>query len=192
MIIYFEPHASSLDNEAGLASGHFDVELSEKGWSEAKLKRKKYSNLGIEAVYTSDLKRAYKTAEIIFEKTQIQIVKDIRLRECDYGVMTRRPRGEIIQVRKSCITTPFPYGESYFQVITRVKDFLEELLLNKSFYIILIIGHFAILVGLEYWLEGRQIVDSFQIEYNETEFPLCYQIDEKTLHSKFEKDNQMD
>jgi broad specificity phosphatase PhoE len=36
IIIIFEAHATTLDNEAGLASGHNDVALSELGVKQAK------------------------------------------------------------------------------------------------------------------------------------------------------------
>ena len=109
MTIYFMPHASSLDNEAGFASGRYDVELSENGRREAESRRESLLDLGIELVYTSDLKRAYETAVIVFDN-RVPIVKDPRLRECDYGDMTRKPRSEVFQARKSAITAPFPSG----------------------------------------------------------------------------------
>ncbi len=162
--------------EAGLASGHYDVDLSERGRREAGSKRLRLLRLGADMVYTSDLKRAYETAEIVFRGTRIPIIRDARLRECDYGGMTRRPRSEVFDARGNAISTPYPNGESYNQVVERIGSFLDYIA-SKYVGKVLIIGHFATLVGLEYWLNSRSIQDSFKIDYIEIGFPLQYSLD---------------
>lgn len=89
--IIFESHATSLDNERGLASGHVDVALSEAGEQQARELGERYSGERIDLVSCSDLQRAYRTAEIAFTDRRIPILRDRRLRECDYGDFTRRP-----------------------------------------------------------------------------------------------------
>ena len=56
LVLVFETHATSLDNEAGLASGWFDVSLSEKGEVQARAlgERRRADNLS--AVFCSDLR----------------------------------------------------------------------------------------------------------------------------------------
>jgi broad specificity phosphatase PhoE len=80
--IVFEAHSTSIDNEADVASGHEDVELSPRGESQAAALGARRRNSGVEVVYTSDLRRAWRTAEIAFRGTGIAIVHDRRLREC--------------------------------------------------------------------------------------------------------------
>jgi broad specificity phosphatase PhoE len=181
LTIFFEPHASTVDNEAGLASGHYDADLSDEGRREAEYKRPKLLRLGVETVYTSNLKRAYKTAKIIFSETRVPIIQDARLRECDYGDMTRKSRREVFGARINAVASPFPNGESYSQVVDRMKSILDEIALKHMGQKIFIIGHFATLVGLEYWLNGRSIQDAFQIEYNQIEFPLQYILDNASV-----------
>jgi 2,3-bisphosphoglycerate-dependent phosphoglycerate mutase len=50
-------------------------------------------NDGIGAVFTSDLRRAAQTAEIAFGETDVPILYDWRLRECDFGDSQRFARG---------------------------------------------------------------------------------------------------
>lgn len=88
--IIFEPHGTTFDNEAGLPSGHFDVELSPSGMRQAKELGERYANDSFDAVFSSDLQRSYSTAEIAFGK-RFPVIKDARLRECDYGDLTRAP-----------------------------------------------------------------------------------------------------
>jgi broad specificity phosphatase PhoE len=99
----FETHATSLDNEAGLASGWFDVDLSTAGEVQARELGGRYQEPPPEIVYCSDQRRAWRTAEIAFGPA-VPIERDARLRECDYGDLTRAPVTEIDARRASCLT----------------------------------------------------------------------------------------
>lgn len=87
MVIWFESHTTSLDNEARVVSGHTDAPLSEVGQQQARELGKRYSD--ISSVWCSDLPRSYRTAELAFaDRTRIH--RDARLREIAYGAMTGR------------------------------------------------------------------------------------------------------
>ena len=179
LTIFFEPHAASVDNEAGLASGHHDAELSMRGREQASRdKRPRLLPLGVTHVYTSDTRRAYETARIVWGATGTPITQDPRLRECDYGDMTRRPRGVVSEARGDAVDKPFPNGESYSQVVERVKSFLDEAAARHRDTGIFVVGHFATLVALEYLLNGKPIRETFKLDYNEVGFPLTYTVDE--------------
>ena len=93
--IYFEGHATTADNEASVASGHNDVDLSERGRHQAAgEKRRRYENIEFDTVFTSDLSRAYDTDKSMVAGKDNQIIQDARIRECDYSDLTRRPRAE--------------------------------------------------------------------------------------------------
>jgi len=149
--IIFESHATSLDNEAGLSSGCFDVELSELGKAQAGELGERYKdNSGLAAVFCSDLKRSYNTAEIAFRSSGISIIKDKRLRECDYGDLTRRPTEEVFGPhRGEYVTKPFPNGQSYEQTTQLIKGFLAEALEKYNGNKIMIVGSRATQYGLE-------------------------------------------
>ena len=156
--IIFEAHGTTLDNEAHLASGHNDVELSELGIEQAKQLGERYKDKPLNAVFCSDLQRAYETAEIAFRGRAVAIVRDARLRECDYGDWTKKPSGEVEAERKNRITVPFPNGESYEDTNARMKDFLDELKQNYDGKTVMIIGHRATQYGLECWINGVPIL----------------------------------
>ena len=148
--IYFEGHATTSDNEASVASGHNDVDLSERGRHQAAgEKRRRYENIEFDTVFTSDLSRAYDTAKLMFEGKDIPIIQDARLRECDYGDLTQRPRAEMEAVRTQSISEPFPNGESLEQVMDRMKSFIDDLSQTYPDQQVLIIGHAGTLWGLE-------------------------------------------
>ncbi|HRH32796.1 MAG TPA: histidine phosphatase family protein [bacterium] len=149
--IVFEPHGTTIDNEAHRASGHNDVELSPLGIQQSKEMGERYKDDHFDAIFCSDLQRAYKSAEIGF-RDKWPIIKDARLRECDYGDFTQHPSSEVDVQKPLRISEPFPHGESYEQASERMKSFLQDIKKNYDGKKIMIIGHRATQYGLEYWI----------------------------------------
>ncbi len=160
--IIFETHATSLDSEAGLASGHYDVALSPAGEKQARELGWRHRGTELEAVYGSDLQRSYRTAELAFEGRDIVIVQDPRLRECDYGELTRQPGEEVEAVRAKHVEQPFPGGESYRVAAIRVREALAEMHQRHEGASVLIIGHRATQYGLEHWLKEVPLAEAVQ------------------------------
>ena len=159
--IIFEAHGTTFDNEKQLSSGHFDVGLSPLGEKQAKELGQRYQDIHFDAIFCSDLQRSYKTAEIAFSD-RCPIIKDKRLRECDYGDLTRHSTAEISPQKVEHILIPFPNGESYKQTFKRIKIFLDEL--RQKYHgrdiNVLIIGHRATQYGLEYLINGASLKDA--------------------------------
>lgn len=154
--IIFETHSTTFDNEAHLASGHNDVALSPIGIERAKEMGKRHENDSFDAIFCSDLERSYKTAEIAFGN-KFPIIKDVRLRECDYGDLSRHQSDEVEKEKIKRINIPFPNGESYNQTTTRMRSFLEDLGKDYNGKLILIIGHRATQYGLENIINGMPL-----------------------------------
>lgn len=157
--IIFESHATTIDNESKIASGWYDVELSELGKQQASELGERYrqsSQLSLAAVFCSDLQRSYKTAQLAFGST-IPIIQDKRLRECDYGKLTRSPMSEIEKLKESCISNPFPDGESFEDTSARMKSFLRDLLKEYDNKTVMIVGHRATQYGLEEHIDGKPL-----------------------------------
>jgi broad specificity phosphatase PhoE len=154
--IIFESHATTFDNEQKIASGHFDVTLSPAGKRQAKELGRRRADEHFDAVFTSDLQRAYNTAQLAFGK-KFPIFQDARLRECDYGDFEHQPSAVIEAERINRIAKPFPNGESYEQRAELMRSFLQELLKKYGGKRVLIIGHRATQYGLERWITGQPL-----------------------------------
>ena len=152
MILYFESHATSVDNEAGVASGHADAPLSPLGLKQAAEITSRYDNLSL--VWCSDLERSWRTAEIAFAGRAV-VKRDARLREVDFGDMTRAPAAEIERGRQAYISAAYPNGESYDDVCRRVGDLLDDM--PQAVGAQLIVGHRATWYALEHLLRGRDL-----------------------------------
>jgi alpha-ribazole phosphatase/probable phosphoglycerate mutase len=151
--IIFESHSTTLDNENEIASGHYDVRLSPLGLKQSLSLGKRYEENPPDVVFCSDLSRSYETGKRAFGNKGIKIIRDKRLRECDYGDYTQHPADEVKPMKIERIDKPFPNGESYTQCMERMRDFLEDLLDTYDGKTVMIIGHRATQYGLEHWIK---------------------------------------
>lgn len=162
--IIFETHSTSVDNEAGIASGWSDVPLSALGREQARELGERRHSDEFDAVFCSDLRRAIETAEIAFGDS-IAITADARLRECDYGAMTGFPAAQIAAERPRRVNVAFPEGESLQEVAERVRSFLDDLALNWHGKRVLVIGHNATFTSLEHLPGGRALEEVAAAEF---------------------------
>ena len=152
-VVVFETHATSEDNEAGIATGWLGGALSPLGREQAAELGRRRRDDGIDAVYASDLWRAVQTAQIAFGDTQLPVVLDWRLRECDYGDWNGMPRARLDAERVDHVDAPWPGGESWSDAVARVGSFLDELRGGR----VVVIGHVATRWALEHRVHGRTI-----------------------------------
>ena len=80
MKIYVARHGETEYNRKRLLMGQIDIPLNEKGVKQAEKLAKSLKNKGITAIYSSDLSRAFNTAEIVGEELQLPVtgVKDFQ------------------------------------------------------------------------------------------------------------------
>lgn len=156
--IIFEAHSTTTDNETHLASGHNDVQLSELGIRQSHELGERYAQDHFDAIFCSDLERSYKTAELAFG-SKFAIIKDPRLRECDYGDLTQKPKELVDKEKPTRISMPFPNGESYEDTASRMKSFLDDLFANYDGRRVMVIGHRATQYGLEHWIKGLPLAE---------------------------------
>ena len=73
--IYFVRHGETVWNTKGIMQGRLDSELTEKGVLQAENLSEQFENIDFEAVYSSELGRAYKTANILKSGRDIEVKK---------------------------------------------------------------------------------------------------------------------
>jgi 2,3-bisphosphoglycerate-dependent phosphoglycerate mutase len=156
--VAFETHATSEDNEAGVATGWLPGKLSARGRHQARELGERRREDGLAVVFTSDLRRAVETAEIAFGGSGSSVVADPRLRECNYG--EQNGRSDPIRDRADHIDIPYPGGESWRQAVERVAGFLRELRAERDGKRVLVIGHSATRLALEVFANSRQLEET--------------------------------
>jgi len=133
-------HGETLSNKEKRVQGISDVELSTVGIEQAHLLALSLKDYPIEAIYTSPLKRAMQTAEIINEFHQKELHTDQDLMEMDYGDFEGVSFKKIMDVEKDFIdqwmTDPasvkMPNGESLSQVQERAWRALKKIINKKE------------------------------------------------------------
>lgn len=141
MKILVTRHGETEWNRKNLILGRTDIPLNETGIMQAKKLR---DNIQCEIGYviSSPLKRAAKTAQIICENRNMEILYDERLIEMDFGIFEGRDRADdLFQKEKRNFFTRYPKGESYFQVAQRVYNCLDEIIERYSDGNVLIVTH---------------------------------------------------
>ncbi len=151
--IVFETHSSSEDNERGVASGWNHGALSPRGRLLAEELGVRRRADGIDVVLVSDLRRAAETAAIAFEGTTVPVLRDWRLRECDYGELNGRPAGEV-HARVAGVHDRYPGGESWAEAVARVGGVLDDVGRRWTGRRVLLIGHMSVYWTLEHRLHG--------------------------------------
>lgn len=140
MILYLMRHGQTNWNVEGRVQGWNNTPLNTKGIEQARTAGEKLAGEDIETVYSSDLRRAKKTAEIVSAALDLPLHYTKRLREMNFG----KAEG----VKKTDLAAKFPYiyaafndlnnqerydirypdGESIGEVQQRFIKFLTKLL----------------------------------------------------------------
>jgi alpha-ribazole phosphatase/probable phosphoglycerate mutase len=165
-ITYFV-HGTTTDNEQEISSGWKDVDLSELGIQQSKELTGKTADKHFDAVFTSDLQRAFKSAQLTWGD-KYKIIQDERLRECNYGDYNGKPSEEVEPLQEQSINTPMPNGESYEDVKKRISSFLEDLKRDCDGKHIAIVAHKAPQLALDVLLKGMTWEAAFSNDWRKT------------------------
>ncbi len=163
--IVFETHALTEDNERGIATGWLPGRLSLRGRQLAANMGRRRRDDGLAAVFSSDLRRSAETAEIAFAGSDVPILHDWRLRECDFGARNGSPVAEIRRDRHEYIDRPYPGGESHRQASRRAAGILDDLPIRWSGRRVMLIGHMATYRALEHVINHVSLEDLVATEF---------------------------
>jgi len=144
-------HGQTDWNRTFRIQGQQDSNLDELGIEQARLVGERLKTMpDIKAIYASDLKRAFHTAEAIAKHhPHLTIQPDQRLREAHFGDWETRLWPNVMDeeedrvnawMRDVTAVTP-PNGESMFQFTDRVREFLNETLPKHEEGTVLIVSH---------------------------------------------------
>ncbi|MDD5331580.1 MAG: histidine phosphatase family protein [Candidatus Nanoarchaeia archaeon] len=162
-ITYFV-HGTTLDNEKEVSSGWNNTDLSGVGIQQSIELWDKVKDKNFDVVFCSDLKRATHSAELTF-KGKVKIVKDKRLRECNYGRYNAQPSKIVEPMQEKNITKRFPEGESYEDVKKKINNFLNFLKKDYSGKNIAIVSHKAPQLALDVLLKGKTWEQAFKEDW---------------------------
>ncbi len=129
-------HGETLWNKEGRVQGTSDIELSDIGTNQAGLLASSLKNQHIEAIYSSPLKRALQTAQIINEFHSLQIHAYKELMEMDQGIFEGLSFKELMNDKKDFLKkwiadpagVKMPKGESLTELQDRAWRIVEHII----------------------------------------------------------------
>lgn len=145
LVRHGESIMNKIETRLNMFCGALNVPLTEKGKNQAESISNNEYILSLDKVYSSNLIRAYETAEIMIQNTSLKIIVDKRLRERSLGIFEGEFRDELeikypeyfrkednLKFRRDFVAKA-PEGENYTDVVERVSSFLNSLDLESDF-----------------------------------------------------------
>ena len=152
-MIYIVRHGQTDWNLIGKYQGRIDVELNEKGITQAKEIKEQLKKVKFDKVFSSPLKRAYKTAQII---TNNPIIIDERIIERCNGKLEGRLKSECFEMvdftdqnENSLGIEPLPAFRK------RIFNFLDEIIKRYQNQNILVVTHAGVSIYVRCYFEGE-------------------------------------
>ena len=144
MKIFTVRHGQTHWNTLGRIQGHTDIELDETGLVQAKQLGARLAGEKVDIIYSSDLLRAAKTAEIINGHHGAELVTTPALREIGFGTYEGRLYSEVANEMKQYhdLKQPVPGGEDVFDYFNKIGNFLDEIT-AKPHQNVVVVGHFG-------------------------------------------------
>ena len=165
--IYFVRHGETVWNTKGIMQGSLDSELTEKGVVQAKNLSKQLEKIDFEAVYSSELGRAYKTANILKNSRDIEVKKLEQLNEKNFGVWEGMRFKEIYlkypKEAENFFKNPAKYdaelinAESLTEALERFLDGIEKIKSLHDNGNILVVSHGTVLNLFFNYVEGNGV-----------------------------------
>lgn len=172
MKIYLTRHSKTEWNQEKRLQGHCDSPLTKEGIENA-YALKHYiqdHHMNFDYIYCSPIKRARTTAQLIFDDQTI--MNDDRLKEMNFGDFEGRKIADILktdfEIYDNLWNHPekfirIPHGESYDEVIKRVKSFLSDLQTLPAESSIMIVTHGMYFIVMLATMLGLDKKDYIQI-----------------------------
>lgn len=155
MEIYIVRHGETLWNRDKLLQGSTDIELSDYGRELAIKTGEALMSTPIDRIYSSPLKRAYETSNLIRNGRDIDIITDERIRELSFGHYEGQNFSELIKdenltlkyfFKQPQLYTPAEDGESLEHLVERAGEFMQDIIepLADSLTRVMVVAHGAL------------------------------------------------
>jgi len=156
--IYLVRHGQTKANAEEIVAGHFDSPLTSVGEQQAQSRKDSLKDVHFDAVFSSDLVRAKRTAEIIAADRQLAINTTHLIRERFFGNWEGKPISEFVEANKQLFDLqkklsedqrhqfkPYSEYESNNEIAGRMLIFLREVAATYITKTVLVVAHGAIM-----------------------------------------------
>lgn len=165
--IYFVRHGETVWNTLKIFQGRSNSPLTELGVEQAKKLSRHLENINFTKIYSSPQERALQTAKLLLGNRSMEIVTINEFQEINMGKVEGIPKDEFEKNypieyhnfwNNAIEYNPNAYhGESYDEILERVKVGLEKLIKENSDGDILVISHGVTLKAIFNIIDGKGI-----------------------------------
>jgi len=154
---YIVRHGETDWNAKKLLQGQKDIPLNEKGANQALELRRKLKNVKFDIIFSSDLQRAYKTAEPLALERDLAIQTTRLLRERSFGRLEGSPISSLNKFSKifNALSKEERFKYKYYpdvendeETVSRMLTFLREVAIAYPNKTILVATHRAVMYSL--------------------------------------------
>jgi broad specificity phosphatase PhoE len=145
--VYLARHGESDWNVERRWQGHADRPLTERGREQAARLAERLADVELDAIYASDLRRAWETAEAVARSRGIEVVRLPELREVDVGSWCGLTRDECAKLYPDAFArwqaggSGWDNGESYEDMGERIVAAIRRLAVEHAGGTILVVSH---------------------------------------------------
>ena len=169
MELYIVRHGKTYWNEQRKIQGWADIDLTEEGREVAVLSAEGMKDIHFDAIYSSPLKRANETANILRGERELPVIVDERIKEIGFGVLEGadflKIRGDKTSKFVSFFEAPELYeapegGESFEALTARACDFMAEITeKHKNDERVMIVAHGAVNKAMMRFIRKNAVKD---------------------------------
>ena len=142
-------HGRSAWNSQGRIQGQFDIELDDEGVQQAHQVAARVKQLSIAAIYSSPLRRACVTAEMIGAQLNLPVTCDDRLMEYQFGVVSGLTWDELVVQHPELAkrwaddawTVPIEGSEGRVTFAARVKAVMDDIIARHPDQQVAVVAH---------------------------------------------------
>ena len=193
--IYLIRHAEAEGNVYRFLQGQADCALTKKGWRQVRALEKRFAEIPVDAVYSSDLFRACATAAAIYQPKGLPLHKVEALREIRQGAAQFMPWAEIRRRwpdRQKYVNTPDwrdEGGESMREVMERGIRALQEIAAENEGKTVAVFSHGGTIRAILAELSGYGIEHVTDVALGDNTSVACLETENGTFRVLWQGDN---
>ena len=195
--LYLVRHCEAMGNIRRIFQGHTDEDISENGQRQLARLTERFRDIPLDAIYSSPLRRALRTAEAIDGARGLPITQDRRLMEIDGGVWEGKPWKALpllypIQSLKWS-RSPWDFhprrGEAMREVFARMAEVLTEIAAAHPDGTVAVASHGCAIRNALCWAKGWPIERLNEVAWCDNTGVSVLRFDEGRVQLVMENDN---
>ena len=195
--IYLIRHAEAEGNLYRIAQGQKNSNLTDRGWRQVRALEKRFEDIHVDAVYSSDLYRTCATASAIYKPKGLPLHRVPALREINVGGWEQRTWGDIYRqdpeqmayFSRQFTKWHIERAETAQQVLDRVLGAVRAIAAENEGRTVAVLSHgYAIRVLLAH-LQGYSMEEAGQTPHGDNTAVSMLEAEDGTLRVVFRDDN---